>query len=258
MIAAIAVASVPEVLAVWAYVLESASEHTPRGSVGEINPRLVEASVGVPHETAKAIFEAMAGVVVDADGTISGWKKRQYDDTTVAERKRLQRARDKEMSRDVTEKSQDVTKSHGCVTHPDTDSDSDSEQSESNVLTRDASGEEEFVASLSDPLPEGPRKDGPYAKAMAQAPDIYRKVRGAFRHKTDERSEKSDIDIVGTAIMKHGAKTVTGAVTWMMAQDVQEIPWLNQLMPLVKEYLEARKRRERVTSRQPDECEVES
>lgn len=94
-------ASLPDVLAVWAYVLEQASANQERGCHGEIDCEAVDCLFNFPAtETRTAdILKAMAERNLLADGLIVNWEKRQpkREDETAAERKRRQRERDHEI-----------------------------------------------------------------------------------------------------------------------------------------------------------------
>lgn len=105
-------ASLPDVLAVWAYVLETASQAEERGVFGEIDAEALDCLFNFPStETRTAdILQAMKERGLIDDFHIVAWHKRQpkreREDGTAAERK--QRQRDKEAS-GVTD---DVTPSH--------------------------------------------------------------------------------------------------------------------------------------------------
>lgn len=98
-------ASLPDVLAVWAYLLESASASNDRGSFGEIDAEALDCLFGFPDtETRTAdIIAAMRDRNLLQDDRVEAWDRRQpkrerESDDTAAERKRLQRARE---ARDV-------------------------------------------------------------------------------------------------------------------------------------------------------------
>ena len=94
-------ASLPDVIAVWAYLLEKASASETRGSFGEIDAEALDCMFGFPAtETRTAdILKAMQDrKLIDAE-SVSAWDKRQpkrerESDDTAAERKREQRARE--------------------------------------------------------------------------------------------------------------------------------------------------------------------
>lgn len=93
-------ASLPDVLAVWAYLLERASAAQDRGDVGDIDCEAVDCMFGFPStETRTAdILAAMAKRGLLAGARITAWEKRQpkreREDDTAAGRQRAKRARD--------------------------------------------------------------------------------------------------------------------------------------------------------------------
>lgn len=118
----IAKASVAEVIAVWARLLELASQNEERGNIGEPDLLAVDCLLGLDDGKAEAIVEAMrARRMIDDQGTLTGWERRQpkREDETAAERKRRQRDREAEEypipSRNVTQRpatSRNVTPGH--------------------------------------------------------------------------------------------------------------------------------------------------
>jgi hypothetical protein len=112
-------ASVAEVLAVWACLLEAASANADdRGVVSGFDGEAIDCLLGLPDGRADAIRSALAdkGLIEPATHRISAWDKRQpkreREDNTAAERKRRQRERDSEPPPDVTPDDP----SGGCVT----------------------------------------------------------------------------------------------------------------------------------------------
>lgn len=111
-------ASVAEVIAVWACLLESASASDERGNFGAVDYEALDCALGMEEGRAQAIHEAMAARgVVTPGGDVAAWDKRQpkREDDTAAERKRRQREREHElrMAECVTgEASRNVTQSH--------------------------------------------------------------------------------------------------------------------------------------------------
>jgi hypothetical protein len=94
-------ASLPDVLAVWAYLLETASASSDRGSFTAIDCEAWDCLFGFPStETRTAdILKAMQARDLIGDGFIVRWGKRQPkrerpEDDTAADRKRNQRARE--------------------------------------------------------------------------------------------------------------------------------------------------------------------
>lgn len=92
-------ASLPDVLAVWAYVLEQASAHETRGNHGEIDCEAVDCMFGFDDGQTKAILNAMHARAMLADGRVTSWDKRQpkreRDTDSSAERTRAYRERQK-------------------------------------------------------------------------------------------------------------------------------------------------------------------
>lgn len=107
-------ASLPDVIAVWAYLLEKASAFTERGNFGEIDAEALDCLFNFPsNETrTKDIISALIDRSMITNGRISAWEvqqtKRERDDNTAAERKRKQReleeikAKEVQMSHHVT------------------------------------------------------------------------------------------------------------------------------------------------------------
>lgn len=94
-------ASLPDVLAVWAYLLEQASASEQRGSIGEIDAEALDCLFGFPNtETRTAdIIKAMADRGLLDGQQVSSWEKRQpkreRDTDSSAERTRAYRERQK-------------------------------------------------------------------------------------------------------------------------------------------------------------------
>lgn len=113
---------VSDVIAVWAVILELASSKSDRGNIGQLDFEAIEHLLGIDDGQAERILDAMIQRgLLTGDGKISSWDKRQAkkEDDTATERKRRQRERDaellqqnKEMSRDVTDMSRNVTQCH--------------------------------------------------------------------------------------------------------------------------------------------------
>lgn len=116
-------ASVAEVIAVWACLLEAASASDQRGNFGPLDYESMDCALGMDDGRSKAIHEAMAARgVVTPGGDVCAWGKRQprREDDTAAERKRRQREREHEiaMAAAVTpDKSRNVTQRPAEVTH---------------------------------------------------------------------------------------------------------------------------------------------
>lgn len=91
-------ASLPDVLAVWAFLLEKASAAETRGTFSDIDCEAVDCLFGFPEERTAAILKALSDRNLVGDGQVIAWEKRQpkreREDNTAAERKRAQRERE--------------------------------------------------------------------------------------------------------------------------------------------------------------------
>jgi hypothetical protein len=100
-------ASLPDVLAVWAYVLETASQSTDRGSF-EIDAEALDCLFNFPSTETRTgdILLAMEERGLIADRRICAWDKRQpkreREDDGATERKRKQRSSESGVTPDVT------------------------------------------------------------------------------------------------------------------------------------------------------------
>lgn len=98
LIAKKAAASVAEVLAVWAYLLEAASAADDRGNPGSIDFEALEFCLGLEDGNARRIYDCTRErAMIDATGRLSAWEQRQpnreRDDDYSTERVRAFRAR---------------------------------------------------------------------------------------------------------------------------------------------------------------------
>lgn len=93
-------ASLPDVLAVWAYVLEQASANETRGNHGEIDSEAVDCMFGFDDGQTEAILNVMQSRGLLIDGRVSSWDKRQpkreRDTDNSAERTRAYRERQRQ------------------------------------------------------------------------------------------------------------------------------------------------------------------
>lgn len=87
--------SIGAVVAVWAALLEHASQDADRGSVTEFDPEEFDVLFGFDDGVTLAILTAMKDKGLIVDGCIAAWGRRQVQDENAAERKRLQREREK-------------------------------------------------------------------------------------------------------------------------------------------------------------------
>lgn len=100
-------ASVAEVVAVWALLLESASAAQERGRVGSQDFEAIDCALGMDDGRAEAIYSQMqARGLISDDGTLSKWSDRQpareRDGDSSAERVRRHRERKRQGGVDVT------------------------------------------------------------------------------------------------------------------------------------------------------------
>ena len=115
-------AAVADVVAVWASLLEAASQAERRGNAGRPDFEAVDCALGLPDGRTEAIYvRLVARGMVGEDGSITAWDRRQpkREDESAADRKRRQRERDRDddtqghdASRSVTQQSRGVTQGH--------------------------------------------------------------------------------------------------------------------------------------------------
>ena len=70
-------ASLPDVLAVWVYVLEAASQSNDRGAFGALDCEALDLLFGFPDDRTSKILDAMAVRGLLDDGRVVAWAKRQ-------------------------------------------------------------------------------------------------------------------------------------------------------------------------------------
>lgn len=114
-------ASVAEVIAVWASLLEASSAAQERGNPGAPDYEALDCALGLRDGLSKEIHTRMAGRgLVGEDGRITAWDKRQpkREDDSAADRKRKQREFESVQLRDDLlppqrpDASRDVTQGH--------------------------------------------------------------------------------------------------------------------------------------------------
>jgi hypothetical protein len=117
-------ASVAEVIAVWACLLESASQAAERGQAGEQDFEAMDCALGLQDGKSLEIFTRMTERnLLDTAGKVSAWDKRQpkREDDSAASRKQRQRERNREEDRQVRDmqhgpqshaESREVTQNH--------------------------------------------------------------------------------------------------------------------------------------------------
>lgn len=112
-------ASVAEVIAVWATVLEAASAYEERGVTGDIDCEAVDCALGMDDGKTAAILSAMGdrGLIGDG-GEVKSWEKRQprreREDDTAADRKRRQRERQAQEKQELANAGGHVTPCHAA------------------------------------------------------------------------------------------------------------------------------------------------
>lgn len=94
-------ASTAEVLAVWACLLEEASQAEDRGNPGEIDFEALDCLLGLQDGKAKVIYEKMSDRgLLKGDGTVDAWERRQpkreREDNTSTDRSRTFRAKQRQ------------------------------------------------------------------------------------------------------------------------------------------------------------------
>lgn len=107
--------SIPDIIAVWALILERASATSPRGRL-DVDTDLIAATLDIQEERGAAIIAAMHKIGVLQDGRVAKWQARQFasdEDSTAAARKRRQR----EKSSTYENVTRDMSVSHAGVTH---------------------------------------------------------------------------------------------------------------------------------------------
>lgn len=87
----------PAVIAVWAMLLERASESEERGKITGFDCETIDVYLGLRDGATRAIMDAMEAKEMIAGDVICKWPERQVrkEDETATERKRLQREREK-------------------------------------------------------------------------------------------------------------------------------------------------------------------
>lgn len=93
-------ASVAEVVAVWAYVLETASQNPKRGHVDGLDAEAIDLALGMDDGTTAAILAVLNDRGILSEGRIAAWEKRQpkKEDETATDRQRRKREREHELA----------------------------------------------------------------------------------------------------------------------------------------------------------------
>lgn len=119
------------IVAVWALLLEIASQAKDRGSVEDFDGETADALLDMPDGAAQAIYEALCSGSSPriVNNKIASWEKRQpLREDSSAERTRAYRERIKAAKRNETTSDESVTQSDALVTQGD-DSETTSDES---------------------------------------------------------------------------------------------------------------------------------
>lgn len=105
------------VLAVWAAIVEHASENNPRGTIDGMDNEVVAAALDIEPDQVQAIREAMQGLTLDGN-LLTGWERRQPKrEDNSAERVRRYRDRKRAEQRSDTQGNAEVTQCNADETH---------------------------------------------------------------------------------------------------------------------------------------------
>lgn len=127
--------TVGHVLAVWAAMLECASQASPRGELVGWCDEDVAVGLGMDEREVCEIRNAMQGKTLEGDA-LSGWNRRQIkaEDATAADRKRRQRER--EAAEKVTRANRDEKSRHGVSRNVTTETETETEEDSPNGESR--------------------------------------------------------------------------------------------------------------------------
>jgi hypothetical protein len=148
-------ASLPDVLAVWAYILEEASAADVRGEFS-IDAEAVDCMFGFEDGKTSSILSVMGARGILDGNRIASWDKRQpkKEDDTATDRKRRQRERENQEKSSVTsDESRNVTQCHADVTQCHARGEESREEKNIDTLShppREASVLETTLATLPD------------------------------------------------------------------------------------------------------------
>ena len=83
-----------KVIGVWGYLLDVASQSTPRGSIHNFNVEFCSVTLGLAEQDVEAVVNQMRRMELIVDNQLKNWKKRQpVREDSSAERTRRWRAR---------------------------------------------------------------------------------------------------------------------------------------------------------------------
>lgn len=119
-------ASLPDVLAVWAYILETASQSVERGDFGSVDCEALDCLFNFPPTDSRteAILKAMEGRGLTVGSRIQAWDKRQpkreREDNTNAERQAAFRAKQNQVTPSNTKKHLEESRGEEILIPPPT------------------------------------------------------------------------------------------------------------------------------------------
>lgn len=110
---------VADVIAVWAFILESASQSDDRGAHGALDFESIDCALGLDDGQAQAIHDAMIDrAMVTTDGRVAAWEKRQpkreREDDNSTERSKALRMRRRQSEPGDAEQHQTTPESANC------------------------------------------------------------------------------------------------------------------------------------------------
>lgn len=109
-------------IAAWHCILESAATCNAGGDF-DATPRRVAVILGEPPAMIEVVFSEMEDLGMISDGSVSAWRKRQYESDSSTERSRKSRERAKPVAQQPC--NGDATLQQQDATPPDTDTDTD-------------------------------------------------------------------------------------------------------------------------------------
>jgi len=110
---------VADVIAVWAFILESASQSDDRGAHGDLDFESIDCALGLDDGQALAIHAAMIDrAIVTSEGRVAAWERRQpkreREDDNSTERSKALRMRRRQSEPGDTEQHQATPESANC------------------------------------------------------------------------------------------------------------------------------------------------
>lgn len=145
-----------DAIAVWCFLLEKASASSVRGEYGIIDHETLDFMLGAGEGAAARIMQAMEERGLLEAGRIEAWERRQpkreREDSTAADRKRQQRAREAEESQ-VTPQDNTVTPCH-TMSHQKTPREEESREEEKETPIKQKPVAKQSVEARGSRLPD--------------------------------------------------------------------------------------------------------